>query len=498
MAWHISNKLYEKWRSSQALEVASLEESSSDGNASAQLNGNHTPLLYLPPDRMKAFSRLSRFGMTFRPLTDDHGEDLLTWYREAFLARTSAQPGKEQASQASGVECGSTWLGSLAKFDRATCSWRTAQCSLLGDLTLFSETWPRWGTMRNGECSERLMPELHTDVNESGLWRTPTAHDWKNTGNCSQLYLSDQVRPHQIKNPKKPKVFPTPTVLDATMSAKGKAGAKGMHSVQLSHIANSGALMAEDWQAAQDAMRANGELSMAERKLVPTPSRKGLDGWSNSRKAAKSRGTFESGGALNPDWVEMLMGWPKTWTILEPMSEFHYLSWLMGCSHDENRRDTEALQMLRKGNDATELRKAAGGYEHISEAPLLLTELREHANRPNEARVFVEGAETPEGIMRILRIQAPQAGASHRPGQPEQRPVEHSDALQALPRLLAHYGEKAWQDGSWENATPRVADGVAARVDRLSALGNGQVPQVMAMAFCILHERLSKRVGNGA
>lgn len=180
------------------------------------------------------------------------------------------------------------------------------------------------------------------------------------------------------------------------------------------------------------------------------------------------------------------------------MSEFHYLSWLMGCSHDENRRDTEALQMLRKGNDATELRKAAGGYEHISEAPLLLTELREHANRPNEARVFVEGAETPEGIMRILRIQAPQAGASHRPGQPEQRPVEHSDALQALPRLLAHYGEKAWQDGSWENATPRVADGVAARVDRLSAIGNGQVPQVMAMAFCILHERLSKRVGDGA
>lgn len=172
------------------------------------------------------------------------------------------------------------------------------------------------------------------------------------------------------------------------------------------------------------------------------------------------------------------------------MSEFHYLSWLMGCSHDENRRDTEALQMLRKGNDATELRKAAGGYEHISEAPLLLTELREHANRPNEARVFVEGAETPEGIMRILRIQAPQAGASHRPGQPEQRPVEHSDALQALPRLLAHYGEKAWKDGSWENAEPRVVTGVAARVDRLKAIGNGQVPNVAALAWNTLYERI--------
>jgi len=43
-----------------------------------------------------------------------------------------------------------------------------------------------------------------------------------------------------------------------------------------------------------------------------------------------------------------------------------------------------------------------------------------------------------------------------------------------------------------------MANGVAALVDRLAATGNGQVPQVMAMAFCILHERLSKRVGNGA
>lgn len=56
-------------------------------------------------------------------------------------------------------------------------------------------------------------------------------------------------------------------------------------------------------------------------------------------------------------------------------------------------------------------------------------------------------------------------------------------------------GEEWW---STEPDVGRVADGVAARVDRLSALGNGQVPQVMAMAFCILHERLSKRVGNGA
>jgi DNA (cytosine-5)-methyltransferase 1 len=37
----------------------------------------------------------------------------------------------------------------------------------------------------------------------------------------------------------------------------------------------------------------------------------------------------------------------------------------------------------------------------------------------------------------------------------------------------------------------RTVHGMAVEMDRLKAIGNGQVPQVMAMAFCILHERLS-------
>jgi DNA (cytosine-5)-methyltransferase 1 len=55
--------------------------------------------------------------------------------------------------------------------------------------------------------------------------------------------------------------------------------------------------------------------------------------------------------------------------------------------------------------------------------------------------------------------------------------------MQTLPRLLAYDGEAAWKDQSWENAVPRVATGVAARVDRLRALGNGQVPAVARLAW---------------
>lgn len=48
--------------------------------------------------------------------------------------------------------------------------------------------------------------------------------------------------------------------------------------------------------------------------------------------------------------------------------------------------------------------------------------------------------------------------------------------------------DPADQDGAFESQLGRVADGVANRVDRLKAIGNGQVPLVAATAFRILSE----------
>ena len=51
---------------------------------------------------------------------------------------------------------------------------------------------------------------------------------------------------------------------------------------------------------------------------------------------------------------------------------------------------------------------------------------------------------------------------------------------------------KVWSD--WWKVEPglgRVADGVAHRVERIRALGNGQVPLVAATAFCLLFRRLT-------
>jgi len=389
MAWHISNKLYEKWRSSQALEVASLAESSSDGNASVQSSGNPTPLLYLPPDRMKAFSRLSRYGMTFRPLTEDHGEDLLTWYREASLAKTSAAQGKAQASPASDPECGGTWRGSLARYDRDTSSWRIAQGSFFEECNTYSGTFPRWGTIRNGVLLARGTPVLPTNEKGSGYWLTPRASDM----------------------------------------GKGEK--------QSTFLKRMG--------------------DRTDRCFQSLPA--------------------QLGGRPNPTWVEWLMGWPLYWTSLEKIPIFAYQQW----------------------QDETGNWKEAGATDVPDEAMRNVW----WSNDPSAAPRGWECDEQRSGQCESALSKVPHEG-SHDDRKLGARGSEDC----GLPCLWEEFqteeneaGEAVWKCGVCQRTRPkvgRVAMGITSRVDRAKAIGNGQVPRVMAMAFCILHERLSKRVGNGA
>jgi hypothetical protein len=175
------------WLFSQALVEEYLGASSLDGEQFAPLNGKPTQQAYLLQDKMTVFSRLSRFGMTFRPLTENLGEELLTLYLADFHARTSQSQEREMDLTENDQECGEKWLASFVKYDPDTSSWKTHQCSLLGDLDKFSETWPQWGLMRNGECWEQTPLGLVTIEKEFGYWPTPTATDWKATGKLETL-----------------------------------------------------------------------------------------------------------------------------------------------------------------------------------------------------------------------------------------------------------------------------------------------------------------------
>lgn len=251
------------WHCSQALVAEFSAATCSDGDACAQSSTTPTPAAYYWPDKTTEHSRLSRFGMTSEPLTAGHGEELLTWYRAGFRARTSAQPAREQGSKASEADCGPKWHGSFARYDRASSSWKTAQCSLVEDLERFSETWPRWGSMRNGACWERITPELRTSGKESGFWPTVRASDGERGGRGD---LIQAVRGNANSHFR---MYPTPTA----------SNTKANH------------------------MRG-----------------------SDKGKAREPR-SYGATGPLNPRWIEWLMGWPMGWTKLGPLEMGRFHEW---------------------------------------------------------------------------------------------------------------------------------------------------------------------------
>ena len=161
------------WLFSQALVEEFLGDTCLDGEPSVQSSGNPTQLAYLSPDKMTEFSRLSRFGMTFKPLTDDLGEALLMSYLEDFHVRTSASQAEAQDLTESNPQCGITWRGWLAKFDPDSYSWKTAQCSFIEDSDESLATFPVSGMTRDGLLWEQSMSAHRIKGTERGLWRTP-------------------------------------------------------------------------------------------------------------------------------------------------------------------------------------------------------------------------------------------------------------------------------------------------------------------------------------
>jgi hypothetical protein len=157
------------WLFSQALVEEYLGENSLDGEQSAPLNGKPTQQAYCAPGKMMDFSRLSQFGMTYKPLMENLGQELLTLFLAAFHAKTLVLQEKGQELMENEAECGEKWLASLGKYDLDMSLWKTHQCSLLGDLDEFLETWPQWGLMRNGEFWEVKNLAHHIQGTEFGL-----------------------------------------------------------------------------------------------------------------------------------------------------------------------------------------------------------------------------------------------------------------------------------------------------------------------------------------
>ena len=313
------------WLFSQALVAAYSGAISSDGEPSAPSSGNPTQLAYLPPDRMMAFSRPSRFGMTFRHLTDDLGQAVLTSYLAAFPARTSLSPEKAQESTEPAAVCGPTWRASLARFDPATSSWRTAQPSLLEDLGESSVTWPRSGMTAGGQCWELPMSGRRISGIGSGLSvPTPTVYDSTGKGTPRKDSNLDQGGRHGVSLHHFVAKWPTPTVCGNynRAGASAKAG-DGLATA----VAKWPTPIASDSRGSSGRPAPGKQTQLVDAVRFATPlSRDYKSGkFSEDGKAhreSQTRGkplSEQIGGKLNPTWVEWLMGWPLGWTDLKPL-----------------------------------------------------------------------------------------------------------------------------------------------------------------------------------
>jgi hypothetical protein len=313
------------WLCSQALVAEYSEATCWDGAPSAPLSVMPTPHKFWRNDKMMDVSRLSQFGLTCAVLTEDRGEDLLTWFRADFLARTSARPAQEKGLTASAPASGGRWPESSVRFDPVSSSWKTAHCLWEEVLPWSSVTLPKWGMTRSGVVCRHPTAERPISAIEHGLWPTPTVCGNNNKPGSSKKAgwgLATAV-----------KQWTTPSASDARRGGTITAGMSGSSLVQQVNTP-------EKW---------------------PTPVTRGLDGGSHSRAALKKRkwptpvasmakgsspgaltrksGADRSndrldhavmdsdGGQLNPAWVEWLMGWPIGWTELKPLAMARFQEW---------------------------------------------------------------------------------------------------------------------------------------------------------------------------
>lgn len=275
------------WNYSPELVAAFLEASCSDTEPLQPSSTTHTPDQYYSHGKPTEHSRISRFGMTCEPLTDDRSEALLTWFLAGFPVKTSALPEKAQDWTGSDQDSGEKWPGSLAKFDPVSCGWKTAQRSLLGDSEECSVIFPRSGMTVDGQLWELPMLERRTSETGSGFWPTPNACTASSATNL-QKSGDGRSKPNKLGWAVASKLWPTPTVC-GNYNRKGASATSG------------------------------DGLATAVRQW-PTPTAHNAKETNAPSESSRNTPTLaaQAGGPLNPDWVEWLMGWPIGHTDLKP------------------------------------------------------------------------------------------------------------------------------------------------------------------------------------
>lgn len=331
------------------------EESSgacfSDIPASVLSRSRNTPDKCCCSDSATTSCHDSPSGTTSQPSMDGRGAAVSTWWRVDFLAKIYRQQEQAQGLTERDLDSGKKWPASLAKYDRDSRSWKTHQLLLLGGWESFSETWPKWGIMHDGESWGLSMSGHLTNARGSGYsprFLTPrcmevdeSPENFRKRMNSKRVNdrkngfgsLSMQVKAEQ-------EMWPKPCATNHKGSGKA-----GQLRDRLDYAVERGATKSKTYwptPTKSDGMggpgcsgRAGG-MNLRTAVAWPTPRTKGMCGgtgaWEQLKKATDSQEEARkmgagNGGQLNPTWVEWLMGWPLEWTDLRPLGTDKFRRW---------------------------------------------------------------------------------------------------------------------------------------------------------------------------
>ncbi len=396
-----------------------------DSDQCAELKSTRTAERSSFDDKKKGSSRRSPSGTTSEPSTASLGVARWMSSLAAFPASPSQSPAGNGGSQTSGTS-GLIPFALLEKSDQDTASWKTCQVSLLTNtLALYSVTFPRAGILHDGKLYR--LPNLELRISEigSGLW--PTVTQDSATDRSNRYAQGGTPLTVAVKR------WPTPT---ESFAARG-----GIIQPESNH---------------------------------------------DTEKGFREKDPSMTGGQLNPTWVEWLMGWPLNWTSLEVLSKENIDEW-----HDKT------LRAVWWTNDPSEVAERQAGC-NMEESEVLQSQVLREGKRdsePQQGYITEKGSAT--GQSREMRDMWPTPRANKIGGysSPRFRPTleqtviakasqqgQSDDSMSAMPHERTHEG---WHMGT----VPRVSQGIKHRVDRLKALGNGQIPSVVRAAWELLNAR---------
>ena len=272
-----------------------------------------------------------------RILKPSHGQSFATaWTSSLEVIPASHSPQQESGSEKTTLDTsGHGSQMELFPCDQESASSRTSRDTSALDSERSSANWKALVTKRRGEYSLRVKSAHLTNASESSSWASITANDWKGStpnsitrkdGKSRIDQLAYQTEQHSL-------YYPTPCAMEAE-----KAGfhAKGQMGQSLSAMANRGEL--------GQAVPANPSTLGSRQGSWATPESKNHVGYQVGADGKKwPRLGSQTGGKLNPRWVETLMGLPVGWTM--PSCASPVTIELMNCDYSE----TESFPQLLPG-----------------------------------------------------------------------------------------------------------------------------------------------------